>query len=250
MALEPFEREISWILREKYRGKMTPQALLDIQRLKQGEHVDYIIGFVEFLGCKIDLSKKPMIPRPETEYWVEKAIQDLKKREGKIRCLDLFAGSGCIGIAILKHIPGSFVDFGEKEKRFVQQIRISIDLNRISKKRYRIVQSDIFRNLRGSYDVIFANPPYVPSLNIEHVQASVLEQEPLGAIFGGKDGLEYIKPFLKEAVEHLKSNGRIYLEFDSRQKEEIKKLLKKNGYDSVQFFRDQYKKWRYLVVSH
>ncbi|MBI2113194.1 MAG: methyltransferase, partial [Candidatus Wildermuthbacteria bacterium] len=154
------KREAEWILKEKYQGVMTPEAVLDIAKLKQGEHVDYIIGFTEFLGCKIDLSKRPMIPRPETEYWVEKAIQELwKSRSASVWCLDLFAGSGCIGIAVLGHIPFARVDFGEKEKKFADQIKINATLNRIDRKRYRVFQSDVFSKIPYKYDYIFANPP-------------------------------------------------------------------------------------------
>jgi len=65
------EQEIRWLLEEKYRGKLTPQAKRDIAKLKKGEHVDYLIGWKPFLNCTIDLRYKPLIPRVETEYWAD-----------------------------------------------------------------------------------------------------------------------------------------------------------------------------------
>ncbi|MCH7604839.1 HemK family protein methyltransferase [Patescibacteria group bacterium] len=265
-----FQHEIRWLLDEKYQGKLSKLATEDIARLKRGEHIDYLIGFGEFLGCKIDLSKRPHIPRPETEYWTQRAIIDIKKSNRKnIRVLDVFSGSGCIGVAVLKHISSATLDFTEKDREFCKQITMNTRLNNINPSRYNIIQSDIFNNISESlfssqfllqqelgaraksvtYDYILANPPYVPERNRKSVQQSVLDNEPLEAIFGGKDGLQYIKKFLKEAKNHLKKNGRIYLEFDSIQRDQIPKLLKEYGYSNFEMFRDQYHKWRFLVIK-
>ena len=101
-------KEIRWLLEEKYHGQLTPPAKRDIARLQKGEHVDYVIGFVEFAGCRIDLSQRPLIPRSETEHWVHKAIAELRQESHDrkktdatpISCLDIFAGSGCIGVVL------------------------------------------------------------------------------------------------------------------------------------------------------
>lgn len=223
---------------------------------------EYKNGYTNFANCKIDLSMKPMIPRKETEFWVKKAIKKLSRKTGsrfagKIDVLDIFSGSGCIGIAILRACPEiNRGIFAEIDKKFIRQIKINLKLNKINPtcpersrgKRYRVIQSDIFKNIKGEFDYIFANPPYIPLKNKHLVQKSVLDFEPHLALFGGEDGLLYIRKFLKHARKYLKPNGKIYLEFDYLQKRELEKLLKKLNYKNFQFHKDQFKKWRYVVV--
>lgn len=252
MKRSMISQEIQWLLEEKYKGREGESFAKDIQRLQKGEHIDYVIGFVDFLGCKIDLSKKPLIPRPETEYWVEKAIGDIRKdMKRNLQCLDLFAGSGCIGVAVLKHVSQAHVDFAEKGKKFCDQIRINAKLNDIEKKRYRVVQSDLFSSLKGrKYDFVFANPPYLAELKKNKVQASVLRHEPKEALFAGKDGLDVIRLFLNQVKDFLAPGGKIYLEFDSFQKPLIAKILRARGFRHFEFHKDQYSNWRFAVIKN
>ncbi len=252
------EKEISWLLKEKYNNKLTKKAKKDIKRLKQNEPLAYLIGFIDFLNCKIDLKKRPLIPRPETEYWTEKIISDIKKNKKRdIRCLDIFAGSGCIGIAILKNVKRAKIDFVEINKKFIEQIRTNLNINNISKERYRIIQSDIFKsvdvghlhNEDFGYDYILANPPYIPEKAKKLIQESVIKYEPLKALFAGKDELFYIKQFLKKAKNYLKKNGKIYMEFGCGQKKDIEILLKNFKYKKYSFHKDQYNKWRWIEVN-
>lgn len=250
------DKEINWLLREKYNGKITKATKKDIKKLKMGEPLDYVIGFTEFLGCKIDVSKRPLIPRPETEYWTEKVIHEIGNpsacftRSGQnLRILDIFAGSGCIGIALLKRCKNSKLVFADSENNYVEQIKINCKINDILKNRYKIVNSDIFENIKGKFDYIFANPPYIPIKRKNKIQKSVLNYEPASALFGGGDGLLYIRKFLADAKNFLKPNGVIYMEFDSLQKKDIEKLLKKFNYKKYEFFKDQYGKYRYLMAK-
>jgi release factor glutamine methyltransferase len=218
--------------------------------------IEYKKGYTNFANCKIDLSIKPMIPRKETEFWVKKVIQKLSRKTGsrfagKIDVLDIFAGSGCIGIAILKGLSRVCrVDFLEIDKNFIKQIKINLKLNKINPRKYRVIQSDIFKNIKGGFDYIFANPPYIPLKNKHLVQRSVYNFEPHLALFGGEDGLLYIRKFLRNARKFLKKNGKIYMEFDYSQKMELENLLKKLNYKNFRFCKDQFKKWRYVCIKN
>ena len=242
------QKEIAWLLKEKYNNVETPEFYKDVRRLKAGEPLDYVIGFTTFLGCKIDLSKKPLIPRPETEYWVEQEMSKFKIQNLKFKILDIFSGSGCIGVALLKNIENSEVVFAEKNKKFVEQIKINCKINNIDKKRHKIIQSDIFSAVKGKYDYIFANPPYIPVTRISKLQKSVLKYEPKTALFGGGDGLFYIKKFLKSAKKFLNPCAKIFMEFDSPQKREVEKIVRACGYQNCEFKRDQYGRWRWVAI--
>ena len=216
--------------------------------------VEYEKGYTKFLNCKIDLRNRVFIPRIETEFWVKKAFKNCKLQIAncklkKVKILDIFAGSGCIGIAVLKNIKNSRVDFADIDKRAIEQIKINLKLSRISPKRYKIYQSNLFEKLKGKYNYIFANPPYAAKEKIKEVQPSVLRYEPRRAILGGKKGLFYIRKFLKEAKKFLKPDGTIYFEFDPEQKNEISNILRKENYKNFKFFKDQFKKYRFVKVQ-
>jgi HemK-like putative methylase len=209
---------------------------------------------IKFLNCKIDLSKKVFEPRIETEFWVGKAIKEIKKSTEtgsllNVKVLDIFAGTGCIGIAVLKNIERTRVDFADISKEAIKQIRINLKLNGISKNQYKIYESNLFEKLKGKrYDVIFANPPYVAFDRIQEVQREVLKKEQEEALFAGRDGMFWIEKFLKQVKNHLKPGGVFYMEFDPLQKEKIEKILEK-GF-KFSFRKDQFQKFRWLKVMY
>lgn len=206
---------------------------------------DYRVGYKYFLGAKIDLSKRPFIPREETEYWVSLAIKEIK--ENSI-CLDLFSGSGCIGVAVLKNVNNSYCDFGEKEDLFLEQIKINLDLNGIDENRYSVIKTDIFSNIKKQYDFILANPPYIALNRINEVGEDVKTYEPHIALFSGKEGLDAITEFLLKANMFLKDHGVIYMEFDEKQLKNIEEIIK-NNYSRYEFLKDQFNKYRFARIE-
>ena len=248
---EFLKREIQWLVEEKYNGILTKDAKKDIEKLKKGEPLAYLIGFVDFLGSKIRLEQRPLIPRSETEYWAEVALKDIQQHSSPLQILDVFAGSGCIGIAILKNTRNTKVDFSELDIKAFRQIKTNLASNHINSSRFRLFRSDIFSALPSQqrYDYILANPPYLSESKKSLIQSSVIKYEPHKALFAGKDGLLAIKRFLKEAPTHLTKRGKIYMEFDSWQKKKIQQILRTYRYQAWKFYRDQYKKWRFLIAS-
>lgn len=245
-----FKSEIKWLLKDKYKGKKTEKFFADLKRLEKGEPLDYVIGWKPFLGCKIDLSKKPLIPRPETEFWAQKVIGDINKNPKKqLNVLDIFAGSGCVGLAVLKNTNNTKIDFAEHYKKFIDQIDINLAINNIDQKRYNIIKSNVFSGLEKKYDYILANPPYIPDTNKDQIQKSVILWEPQKALFTKNEGLYFIDKFLGQAQRYLKPKGKIYMEFGYGQKNKIESILKNHRYTKFEFFKDQFDRWRFLVVE-
>jgi len=200
-----------------------------------------------FLNCKIDLSKKVFRPRIETEYLTGKVIKSLENKE--INALDLFAGTGCIGIALLKNIEKAKVDFADISEEALKEIRINLKLNKIKKERAKVIKSDLFKGIKERYDIIFANPPYVALERISEVDKEVLKNDPKISLFAGKTGMLCIREFLKQVKSHLKNKGIFYLEFDPFQKKEIEGILRKKGF-KFNFKKDQFGKTRWLKAKN
>lgn len=242
------ERERVWIMNDKYGGahQAPPDEMRrDMARLAAGEPVDYIIGWREFLGVKIDLSVRPLIPRAETEFWVERAIQDMRRRHADkaIRILDLFSGSGAIGVACLKHIPSAHVDFADIDRDCLRQIAVNARALSGAAGRYRIIESSVFGDISGQYDYIFANPPYLDRKKTEHIQPAVLAYEPHRALFADQAGFALIQKTITGAAEHLTEDGILYLEFDTEQETRIRGLTRSLPF-SLAILNDQYAKPR------
>lgn len=219
-------KETKWLLDEKYNGITSEEFERDLERLAKGEPLAYVIGWIPFLHTKIYLDSRPLIPRPETEYWVEQAIKEIRDRGIEHpKVLDLCAGSGCIGVAVLQAIPGAVVDFVEIDENHYKTIQKNIRENAINEHRTSILGGDLFERVSDTYDMILTNPPYIDPVEITGVQPSVLEFEPTGALFGGLQGMECITRILKEISQFLKPGGILYIEHEPEQELLIQQLL-------------------------
>ena len=236
-----FEKKVEILRIQKYQGKETKEFLADVVKMAEEEAFEYILGEVDFCGAKIDLGLRPMIPRPETEYWVKQAIEEVKEREmaKPFRALDLFSGSGNVGIAFLKNIPDCTVDMIEYDPRLKEQITISLLKNKIEATRANIMTGDTWEGASGLYDVITVVPPYVPLHMKEEVMKELHAEDPL-SFFDKEDGFYYHKQVLAKAKDYLKEGGVLYLEFDITQREKIEELAKEYGWQKYSFLTDPY----------
>jgi len=244
-----FEREKQWLLDEKYSGIESAEYTADVALLENGHPLDYLIGNREFLGCQIDLSSHPLIPRNETEYWVKDIIDGAA--DTPLEILDLFSGSGCIGIACLQHLPNCAVDFAEKNPEFVKQIQINTELNHAETNRYTIYESDVFSAVPSDkrYDLILANPPYIAHDRRETVQDSVHDHEDYNSLYANDDGLYFIKKLIDNTPKYLKSNGSMYIEYDPWQTPAIETYISSNYLNlSYEIIKDQFDKNRVVRI--
>lgn len=264
-------RDEQWLLEEKYNGNATKEFEADKERLARGEPLGYVIGWQPFLGLKIYLDSKPLIPRPETEWWTEQLVRLIKERAQRddasqnnfsvekyvapkataptapLFFLDLCAGSGAIGCAALARLSNAQVYFGEIDVAHEQTISRNIRENNLDEFRADVRIGDLFEPFDDmEFDVIAANPPYVPTGRV--LPASVALYEPTLALLAGEDGLDIIRHIARELPKHLAKGGVAWIECDRGHAEAARALFTEQGFDAL-IRTDQYNKPRIIVVS-
>ena len=240
--MTPSPEDIRALVRDKYDGDETADLSADIERLAAGEPLAYVIGWIPFLGLRISLDSHPLIPRTETEYWVEQLIAHLNERFGDrpFRLLDLCAGSGAIGLAVMKSFPHAKVVFAEIDPAHKAQIEENACANELSAPEVR--SGDLFAPLEGErFDVIATNPPYVPEGRA--LEKSVAAYEPSTALFAGSDGLALIRRIAAGAPAHLCKEGELWMECDSEHADAVLELVP----TWAAIHEDQYGRPRYVV---
>jgi len=249
-------KEEVWLLHEKYRGVSSEEFLKDCARLREGEPLAYVIGFSDFLGTRISLSSRALIPRTETEHWTEELLKEIQVREQEqlhdvpLRVLDLFAGSGCVGTALLHHTNNTQVDFGEFDGALCGQIENTCIQNAINQERFRIFQTDVWSHISfDSYDYVLANPPYLSEKRREDIQNAVYVYEPHLALFGGESGLQHLAACIQGAPEHLARFGTLVCECDPWQEDAVDMLGQSAGFSVRTFKKDQYGLIRYVRME-
>ena len=231
-------RDAQWLLDEKYGGKETAKYE------KDKEPLGYVIGWQPFLGLEIYLDSHPLIPRPETEWWVEELLKDTP---ACLTFLDLCAGSGAIGCAVLAKLPNAQVYFGEIDSAHETTIWKNIRENNLDASHAHICAGDLFEPFGDiKFDVIAVNPPYVPT--DRELPESVVRYEPAHALRAGEDGLDLIRRIARELPEHLAANGEAWIECDSAHAAAACALFTAQGF-SAEIRNDQYDKPRVIVVS-
>ncbi len=252
-------QEQRWLLQEKYEGVESDAFRADCAQLAAGAPLGFLIGHVPFLGCTIHLDSHPLIPRPETEYWVEQAITSIGKTYGNLdsinlrgrtpKILDLCAGSGAIGVAIAKAILQASVTFAEIDPSHLPTIKKNMKVNVSADPITEIIQSDLFSAITplSTFDFIVTNPPYIDA-TANTVDANVVENEPHLALFGGKAGMEIIARIIADAPTYLNQGGQLWIEHEPAQVEAILTASAQNGFRVVTH-PDQYGIPRFSVLT-
>jgi release factor glutamine methyltransferase len=255
--------DIELLIRDKYNGddSQKDEIVRDMERLAAGEPLAYVIGWIPFCGLQIFLEAngaRPLIPRPETEWWTQKLIEHLQDRFGKdeaidasveqpFRLLDLCAGSGAIGLAILSKFPNAHISFGELNPGLADLIRKNILENGLDAGRAEIRTGDLFTPFENEqFDIIATNPPYVPSLRA--LDESVTNYEPPEALYSGVDGLELIRRITTEAPEHLSEGGELWMECDITNVVAAERLASLK-FNETSIVNDQYGRPRLIIAD-
>ncbi len=247
-------QELEWLLVDKYQGQKSEAYLADVAKLEAGVPLSYLIGHIPFLNNTIYLDSQPLIPRPETEYWVEHAIRSLEPLRAvpSFRALDLCAGSGAIGVAVASCFQNALIDFIEIDSCHLPTIAKNCVKNHINKERVHIYTGDLFKTNSGiilpKYHLILTNPPYIDK-SLNRTAQSVIDNEPELALYGGKAGMEIIARIIIEAPNHLNPDGQLWIEHEPEQTENIIKLA--SPHFSVTTHHDQYgvKRYSQLVLQ-
>ena len=205
---------------------------------EQGRPTQYILGEWEFMGLPFHVGEGVLIPRGDTEVLVE-TILEKQQSEPIKSILDIGTGSGCIPVSLGHY--GKFekimaVDISPKALGYAiknaAENRVSIDF----------YESDLFTNIpsewKGRLDAIVSNPPYIPKKDIEELMTEVKDFEPMNALDGGEDGLDFYRAIVEQGKNWLKDGGWLFFEIGYDQGEDLRNLLKEFGYTEVEIRQD------------
>ncbi|GFP77355.1 peptide chain release factor N(5)-glutamine methyltransferase [Clostridium fungisolvens] len=210
-----------------------------IEKRENKMPIKYILEQAEFYGIELHVEKGVLIPRADTEVLVDEVLGIIKDEEAIDLC-DLCCGSGAIGIAIAKNQKNVKVDFIDIENtpELVTKKNI-IDLN--LEERCRFIKSNLLEEVikeNKTYDVIVSNPPYIKEDIIPTLMEDVKDYEPIVALSGGEDGLDFYRRIIDDSVKVLKEGGTIAFEIGYDQGEAVKELLLEKGYKNVKIVKD------------
>jgi len=232
-----FERVLDERLLTQYREL--------VRRAVEQEPIAYLTGKAYFFNLEFSVTRDVLIPRPDTETLVENVLQTVRHQSGleTARVLDLCTGSGCIAAAIAKNLKAVRVlaiDISEAavavSKKNIEQLGLA--------DRVIVEQGDLFEPLSRvvdprPFDLIVANPPYIPTNQIETLDKSVKDFEPVSALDGGIDGLIIHRRILQRAADHLTAAGRVFLEIAFDQGPAMREIATAHElFDDVRILKD------------
>lgn len=202
---------------------------------KRSERIplQHLTGVQEFMGLEFLVNEHVLIPRQDTEILVEEVMKHL--HDG-FRVLDMCTGSGCILLSLLhysNHCSGVGADISEEALKVAKR-----NAEKLQKQQADFVQSDLFSNVEGKFEIIVSNPPYIRSDVIPTLMEEVRLHEPLTALDGMEDGLYFYRKIIGQSRTHLCGGGQLFFEIGYDQKEAVTGLMEAAGFKNVTAVRD------------
>ena len=217
--------------------EMSQEQIREYQALlsKRAERIplQYIVGEQEFMGLTFSVNEHVLIPRQDTEVLVEEVMKNL--HDG-FRILDLCTGSGCILLSLLHYsndCSGVGADLSEEALEVARK-----NAEQLGESSALFVQGDLFAPVEGKFEIIVSNPPYICSDVIPTLMEEVREHEPMQALDGGADGLDFYRKIIQGAKEHLCGGGQLFFEIGYDQGEAVQRLMEQAGYREVECVQD------------
>ena len=227
---------------EEVDSKVMENFQKHIQEIANGKPLQYITHTQEFYGLDFYVDENVLIPQPDTERLVEEIIHFSTEDPKSYQILDICTGSGAIAIALAKHMEAK-----------IMATDISPEALEIAKKNaqkhavlIKFCQSDLFGNVNETFDIIVSNPPYIETKTIQTLPLEV-QNEPILALDGGEDGLEFYRKLVQKAGEHLNQNGRLVVEIGYNQKEKVIEIFEKAGFCEIYSKKDYANQDRMIV---
>lgn len=210
------------------------QKKYEIAVQKRAEHIplQYIIGEQEFMGLRFKVNSNVLIPRQDTETLVEQVLKIVKPG---MKVLDLCTGSGCVLISVLKNAPELTGMGSDISKTALLVAKENAKLHEVDAE---WVRSDLFDNITETFDVIMANPPYIPTGEILSLMPEVRDFEPENALDGGADGLDFYRKIAGQVKDYLNPGGYVYMEIGYDQGEAVSELMRNAGFTEVEVIKD------------
>ena len=244
-----YDRMSLYLNKDKILNKERLRPISSALRKRiKGEPIQYIIGKAEFMGFEFRVTPDCLIPRPETEILVETAIKIVRRMSEEAEILDLGTGSGCIAISLARLIPGTKITATDISAAALKIARLNAKSNNVN---IVFLKGALFQacGLRPkAYDLIISNPPYVASSQIKRLQPEV-QFEPVTALDGGKEGLDFYKRIINDAPQYLKKRGFLIFEIGFNQADAVKKNLQNSGYFEIIEVIKDYSNLDRVIVS-
>ncbi|MCD2175741.1 peptide chain release factor N(5)-glutamine methyltransferase [Rhizobium sp. C4] len=239
------------------RGR-SPISSEDVERIRAaaarrvaGEPVYRILGWREFYGLRLGLSSGTLEPRPDTEVLVDAVLPILRQFVGEGRkphILDLGTGTGAICLALLHECPDASGFGTDISADALATAKANAEANGLG-GRFVALESDWFSQVRGRFDVIVSNPPYIPSADIACLDREVRDHDPLAALDGGSDGLDPYRIIANQAAQHLCEDGFVGVEFGWDQLAAVRSIFEATGFVAQHAMRDYGGRDRALIFA-